>query len=168
MQTTTVQSVPCRRPCRPLQYDEELLAVYAKTGSREAFEKLVLLYQREIYTYLYYFLRDAQLAEDACQATFLQLHLKCRQFEPGRRLRPWLYAIARNQAIDLGRRSRRRKTEVCVPRPRVASRRTTADRWARCWESRTPPHCRLGGDGRPEGPGWPSTNFPTGSNRCSY
>jgi RNA polymerase sigma-70 factor (ECF subfamily) len=101
-----------------LQYDEELLAVYAKTGSREAFEKLVLLYEREIYTYLYYFLRDAQLAEDACQATFLQLHLKCRQFEPGRRLRPWLYAIARNQAIDLGRRSRRQK---------MVSLRTTAE-----------------------------------------
>ena len=55
------------------------------------------------------------MAEDASQATFLQLHLKCRQFEPGRRLRPWLYTIARNQAIDLGRRSRRRKMASLPP-----------------------------------------------------
>ena len=49
------------------------------------------------------------MAEDAFQATFLQLHLKCHQFEPGRRLRPWLYTIATNQATDLLRRNRRHK-----------------------------------------------------------
>jgi RNA polymerase sigma-70 factor (ECF subfamily) len=102
----------------PPNGDDELMALYVRTGSREAFESLVHLYERELYLYLYYFLRDAQLAEDAAQATFLQLHLKCRQFEPGRRLRPWLFAIARNQAIDLGRRNRRRK---------MLSLRTTAD-----------------------------------------
>jgi len=47
------------------------------------------------------------LAEDAAQATFLRLHLKCRQFEQGRGLRPWLRAIANNQAVDLLRRNRR-------------------------------------------------------------
>ena len=51
----------------------------------------------------------AQLAEDAFQNTFLQLHRKCRQFQPGRRLRPWLYTIAANQAVDLLRRNRRHK-----------------------------------------------------------
>jgi RNA polymerase sigma-70 factor (ECF subfamily) len=49
------------------------------------------------------------LAEDAFQATFLQVHLKCRQFAPDRRLRPWLYTIATHQAIDLLRRNRRHK-----------------------------------------------------------
>ena len=49
------------------------------------------------------------MAEDAFQATFLQLHLKCDQFESGRKLRPWLYMIATNQAIDLQRRSKRHR-----------------------------------------------------------
>jgi RNA polymerase sigma-70 factor (ECF subfamily) len=48
------------------------------------------------------------MAEDAFQATFLQLHLKCGMFEAGRRLRPWLYMIATNKAIDLQRRNKRR------------------------------------------------------------
>jgi RNA polymerase sigma-70 factor (ECF subfamily) len=93
----------------PERHDEELLATYAETGSREAFEELVRLYEREIYSYLCQLLRDAQLAEDAFQTTFLQVHLKCRQLQPGRRLRPWLYAIANHQAVDLLRRNRRHK-----------------------------------------------------------
>jgi RNA polymerase sigma-70 factor, ECF subfamily len=104
--------MPCHRAFKrlPLRCDEELMAAYVKTGSGEAFEELVQLYERAIYRYLYYLLRDAQLAEDALQSTFLQVHLKCHQFQPGRKLRPWLYAIAKNQAIDLGRRNRRHKT----------------------------------------------------------
>src|SRR5262245_37336395 len=49
------------------------------------------------------------MAEDAFQAAFLQVHLKCQQFEPGRAVRPWLYTIATNQAIDAQRRSRRHR-----------------------------------------------------------
>ena len=42
----------------------------------------------------------AEMAEDVFQQTFLQIYLKCDQFEPERKLRPWLYAVATNQAID--------------------------------------------------------------------
>jgi len=89
--------------------DEELVLDYAATGNRLAFEELVRRFEREMYSYLRSHLGDAQLAEDAFQATFLQLHLKCRQFTPGRPLRPWLYTIANNQATDLLRRNRRHK-----------------------------------------------------------
>jgi RNA polymerase sigma-70 factor (ECF subfamily) len=50
------------------------------------------------------------MAEDAFQATFLQVHLKCEQFEEGRRFRPWLYTIATNQAIDAQRRNKRHRS----------------------------------------------------------
>ena len=89
--------------------DEELVLEYAETGNQPAFEELVKKYEREIYHYLRSNLGDTHLAEDAFQATFLQLHLKCHQFEPDRRLRPWLYTIANNQATDLLRRNRRHK-----------------------------------------------------------
>ena len=49
------------------------------------------------------------MAEDAFQGTFLQVHLKCHQFDPSRRFRPWLYAIATNQAIDVQRRNKRHR-----------------------------------------------------------
>jgi RNA polymerase sigma-70 factor, ECF subfamily len=87
--------------------DEDLLVEYAEKETREAFEELVHRYEREMYSYLYRYLRNAELAEDAFQAAFLQVHLKCRQFDPCRRFRPWLYRIATNRAIDLLRQNRR-------------------------------------------------------------
>ena len=87
--------------------DEDLLAEYVEKETREAFEELVHRYERKIHSYLTRYLRNAELAEDASQATFLQAHLKCRDFDPRRRFQPWLYRIATNGAIDLLRRSRR-------------------------------------------------------------
>jgi RNA polymerase sigma-70 factor (ECF subfamily) len=96
--------------------DEELLAAYrqaagggaAGTG-RLAFAELVRRYERELYSYLRRYLGDAVQAEDAFQATFLQVHLKCEQFEEGKKVRPWLYTIATNQAIDSQRRNKRHR-----------------------------------------------------------
>lgn len=87
--------------------DEQLLIRYRQTGDREIFAQLVYRYERELYTYLRRYLGDAEMAEDAFQGTFLQVHLKCEQFQADRRFRPWLYTIATNQAIDAKRRNRR-------------------------------------------------------------
>jgi RNA polymerase sigma-70 factor, ECF subfamily len=89
--------------------DEELLLEHRLHQCREAFEALVHRYERELYSYLRRYLSDATLAEDVFQATFLQLYLKADQFEAGRKVRPWLYTIATNQAIDAQRRNRRHK-----------------------------------------------------------
>ncbi len=89
--------------------DEALLARYREQADREAFATLVHRYERELYSYLRRYLGDANMAEDAFQATFLQVHLKCDQFEAGRRFRPWLYTIATNQAIDAQRRNKRHR-----------------------------------------------------------
>ena len=89
--------------------DEQLLLGYRDRGDREMFAQLVQRYERELYNYLYRYMGSAEMAEDAFQATFLQVHLKCDQFEEGRKVRPWLYAIATNKAIDAQRRNRRHR-----------------------------------------------------------
>jgi RNA polymerase sigma-70 factor (ECF subfamily) len=87
--------------------DEDLLA-QLRNGERASFAPLVKRYERELYGYLRRYLGDDDLAEDVFQNTFVQVFLKIKQYEPGRAARPWLYAIAINQAIDaLRRRSRR-------------------------------------------------------------
>jgi len=90
--------------------DEALLLAYRDRADRSAFPELVQRYERELYSYLRRYLGDAGMAEDAFQATFLQVHLKCDQFEDGRKFRPWLYTIATNQAIDAQRRNRRHRS----------------------------------------------------------
>ena len=89
--------------------DEALLLAYRDRGDRRAFAELVHRYERELYNYLRRYLGDAARAEDAFQATFLQVHLKCSQYEVGRKVRPWIFTIATNQAIDSQRRNKRHR-----------------------------------------------------------
>ncbi len=91
------------------QSDEQLLLAYRNGKGARPFEELVHRYERELFQYLQRYLADAALAEDAFQATFLQVHLKQEQFEEGRRFRPWLYTIATHQAIDAQRRNKRHR-----------------------------------------------------------
>jgi len=90
----------------PPESDEDLLQRFSE-GETQAFGDLVRRYERELYGYLRRYLGDASLAEDVFQNTFLQVYLKGDQYEPGRPVRPWLYAIATNQAIDALRRHSR-------------------------------------------------------------
>jgi RNA polymerase sigma-70 factor (ECF subfamily) len=96
--------------------DEELLLEYRLTGSSAMFETLVKRYERELYNYLRRFLNSQVLAEDAFQATFMQVHLKSHLFDEERKVRPWLYTVATNQAIDIQRRNRRHRL-VSLDRP---------------------------------------------------
>jgi RNA polymerase sigma-70 factor (ECF subfamily) len=96
--------------------DEELLLEYRATGGPDLFEALVKRYERELYNYLRRFLGSQVLAEDAFQATFIQVHLKCHLYDSERKVRPWLYTIATNQAIDIQRRNRRHRL-VSLDRP---------------------------------------------------
>lgn len=91
----------------PPESDEKLLA-RLRDGDRDAFEPLVRRYERELFGYLRRYVGDDDLADDVFQNTFVQVFLKIRQYEPGRPVRPWLYAIATNQAIDALRRRNRR------------------------------------------------------------
>lgn len=108
---STIQKIERSTDDPPLaeQSDEQLLLRYRQESDRRAFEELVHRYEKELYSYLRRYLGDAAMAEDAFQAAFLQVHLKCDQFEMERSFRPWLYSIATNQAIDAQRRNRRHK-----------------------------------------------------------
>jgi RNA polymerase sigma-70 factor (ECF subfamily) len=117
--TSTVDHTPtpsARKSSLAHTTDEELLLGYRASGNRELFDELVHRYEGELFNYLRRYLGNAEMAEDAFQASFLQVHLKCEQFEEGRKFRPWLYTIAINQAIDAQRRNRRHRV-VSLDRP---------------------------------------------------
>ncbi len=86
--------------------DEDLLDRF-RNGQAEAFGVLVRRFERELFGYLKRYLGDGNLAEDVFQNTFLQIYVKSGQYETGRPVRPWLYKIATNQAIDALRRNGR-------------------------------------------------------------
>lgn len=80
-----------------------------RRGHRDAFGDLVHRYEGELFGYLRRYVGDGELAADVFQNTFLLVFTKAHQFEAGRSFRPWLYAIATNQAIDAMRREGRHR-----------------------------------------------------------
>jgi RNA polymerase sigma-70 factor, ECF subfamily len=79
-------------------------------GDIAAFDALYAAFAGRLRGYLRSQCRDAALAEDLLQETFLQIHRSRRTYEPGRPVTPWVYAIARNVYLmkrrSAGRRAR--------------------------------------------------------------
>jgi RNA polymerase sigma-70 factor, ECF subfamily len=100
--------------------DEDLLT-RLRDGERDLFGAVVRRFQNEIFLYLLRYTGDRQNAEDSFQNTFLQVYLKIGQYEPGRPVRPWLYRIATNQAIDLMRsQGRHHSARIDLPSEETA------------------------------------------------
>jgi len=110
MMNDAIQSPAPRQPAFAEFSDEQLLLRYRDTGDQDAFRELLHRYERELYSYLSRYLRDASLAEEVFQTTFLRVHEKASLYEEGRAVRPWIYSIATHQAIDALRRAGRRQT----------------------------------------------------------
>ena len=73
----------------------EAMAAYQR-GTMEAFETLYVALRGALTGYLRALARDAAVAEDLLQETFLQLHKVRNTYQPPRPVRPWVYAIARH------------------------------------------------------------------------
>jgi RNA polymerase sigma-70 factor (ECF subfamily) len=80
--------------------DESLLLRYRDEGDVKAFETLVHRYERPLFNYLVRLLHHRSEADEIFQTTFLRVHEKCQLFRKGRLVRPWIYSIATNAAID--------------------------------------------------------------------
>jgi RNA polymerase sigma factor (sigma-70 family) len=80
------------------QTDERLVGL-AAAGNDRAFEAIVERYRRPLLRYLRRLLSDT-LAEDVVQATFINAWSSLRTGTEVRDLRPWLYRIAHNAAIN--------------------------------------------------------------------
>jgi RNA polymerase sigma factor (sigma-70 family) len=75
------------------------LAALAADGHDRAFEAIVERYRRPLQRYLRRLLSEA-LAEDVLQASFVRAWQALRAGTDVRELRPWLYRIAHNQALN--------------------------------------------------------------------
>jgi len=95
--------------------DDELprLMFAYQGGDSRAFEALYDRLAPPLLGYLHSLARDRGRAEDLLQETFLQLHRARATYQPGRPVKPWLYAIARNVFLMHRRAaSRRGRREV--------------------------------------------------------
>lgn len=86
--------------------DAELVAA-VRRGQGEALTWLVKRYSLRLYRYLTRVVGEEALAEDILQDTWLRVVERLDAYDPARPFVVWLFAIARNRAIDLLRQRTR-------------------------------------------------------------
>lgn len=90
----------------------------AQTGEKDAFGELYKLYLKEIFRFIYFSLRNYELAQDLTQVTFFKAWKALPDFSLSRAsFRTFLYAIARNLVIDETRRKRGVSLEAIAEMP---------------------------------------------------
>ena len=87
--------------------DEELIWIEAaRRGDRNAFSRLVQVYQVPVYNLCYRMLGNAPEAEEAAQETFLKAYTRLDTYKPSLKFRNWMLSIASHHCIDRLRRRR--------------------------------------------------------------
>jgi len=87
--------------------DESTLIHQAQRGNLEAFNRLVIVYQTQVYNLAYRLMGDQASAEDATQEAFISAFRGLRGYRGGS-FRAWLLKIVRNACYDEFRRRQRR------------------------------------------------------------
>src|SRR5689334_19477308 len=99
--------------CMPdARTDFELLGLYARDGSNDAFAALVERHVSWVRSSARRQVRDPGTADDVTQAAFILLARKPPKLRPEQSLAPWLLGVVRNTAMTaLRAQARRRRHE---------------------------------------------------------
>lgn len=91
--------------------DQELIDLYLN-GNEKAFEILLRRHKTRIYTSIYIFCKDSQLAEDIFQEVFIKIinTLRSGRYNHEGKFLQWALRIAHNLCVDYFRRDKRRPT----------------------------------------------------------
>ena len=99
----------------------ELVAA-ARRGDRRAFEEIVRLTHRRVYSLAYRLVRDRSEAEDVAQDAFLRMYRGLAGFREEARFETWLYRVVTNCALSSMRKRGRfgvllaeQEADVAVP-----------------------------------------------------
>jgi RNA polymerase sigma-70 factor (ECF subfamily) len=88
--------------------DRELMERCVK-GDRQAFETLLVRYERPVYNAAYRMLHNADDARDVTQTVFLKVYENLDQYNPAHRFFSWVYRIALNESINWLKKSGRQE-----------------------------------------------------------
>lgn len=79
--------------------DEQALISAAFAGDRNAFGKLVHMYQKPVYRLCMRYMKNEE-ARDIAQDVFIKAFVNRQRFSQDKAVLPWLLTIAKNQCID--------------------------------------------------------------------
>jgi len=79
--------------------DEQLVERYL-AGDKPALETLIKRYLDRIFGFAFSYAKNEALAQDIAQETFVKAWKNIRKFDTTKKFKPWIYAIAKNAALD--------------------------------------------------------------------
>jgi len=84
------------------QHSDQSLVQLFRNGNDAAISELICRYQGNVYTSIYFLVKDKYVAEDLFQETFLKTihHLRKDGYEEQGKFLPWVLRIAHNLCID--------------------------------------------------------------------
>lgn len=80
-----------------------------KEGDRFAFDKLVSLYEKDVYRICHRFFNNEEDALDATQEVFIKLYRYIEKFEGRSAFRTWLYRISANTCLTISESRKKEK-----------------------------------------------------------
>ena len=86
--------------------EKKKIIIAAKKGDMRAFEKILYIYEKRIYSHLYRMVDQKEDAEDLTQTTFLKLYKNIKSINLDKNFNAWVYKIATNTAYDWLRKKR--------------------------------------------------------------
>jgi RNA polymerase sigma-70 factor (ECF subfamily) len=89
-----------RRTVFVTEEDDPTLVERCRAGERNAFERLVVRYQKPVFNVALRMLRNRQDAMDVAQTTFLKAFEHLGDYDPSFRFYSWLYRIAINESLN--------------------------------------------------------------------
>lgn len=95
------------------EYTDDMLIVRCKSKDIGAFNLLVERYKHEAYGFAYSYLKNVDDALSVSQDAFVRAWKSMAAFEEGRKFRPWLFSIVKNQALNaIARKKNRREISL--------------------------------------------------------
>ena len=85
--------------------DEELVIKYL-TGDENSLALLIQKNLNSVFSFINRLVNDPKAAEDLTQETFIKVWKNLKKFNQEKKLKPWLFMIARNTTIDYLRRKK--------------------------------------------------------------
>ena len=87
--------------------DDTQLIERCRSGDRQAFEALLVEYEKPVFNAAYRMLNSRDDAQDVTQTVFLKVFENIDQFDPSRRFFSWIYRITLNESINWLRKTNR-------------------------------------------------------------
>lgn len=80
--------------------DEKELILLAKDGNMKAYEEIISLYEKKVFSVIYYMVKNENELEDIAQEVFIKIYKNLKNFKEESSLYTWIYRITINVCLD--------------------------------------------------------------------